>query len=161
MNDESGSTFGFNLHITLAMAVSVLRSVVSDFGPDYTYTDTCVYVTDNADGSLVAKCIVGQAFARWGILRVLIARRSDTSSVGNGLDYADGFCNLAGFDATARAHLSGYGITLDDEAFQFLREAQGNQDGRMPWGEAITAAAEKVLTDRGQTVGNPLDRLLL
>ena len=165
MNDHSSAAqrLAFQFHITLAMAVSVLRSIVAEYGENYTYQGACVYVEGDGDGTLRAKCIVGQAFSRWGILRTLTGIRGDlgaTIMTGNAVDNQPGVCNLAGFDSSVRRHLATIGITMDDEAWRFLREAQGNQDSRKPWGVSITEAAEAVLIERGETVGDPLDRLL-
>lgn len=151
----------FNFHITLAMAVRMLQSIVADFGTEYTYTDTCVYVTDEPNGTLTAKCIVGQAFSRWGILRTLVAGRDVNPSLGNSLAYAEGVCNLANFDNKVRGFLAeNFGITMDDEAHVFLLTAQQEQDAREPWSVAVDKAANAVLSNRGESVGSPTERLL-
>lgn len=168
MNDYSTSVserLAFQFHITLAMAVSVLRSVVAEFGESFVYEGSCVYVDGKSDGSLTPRCIVAQAFSRWGILRALISPRNVLHekglSVGNVLDYDNEVCNLAGLDSSIRRYLASIGITLDDDAFDFLHEAQAEQDARKPWGQALNTAAEQLLMARGQTVGDPLDRLFL
>lgn len=144
---------GFNLHITLDMVRTGLSDIVERFGPDHTAGAEggkgCVYAVSEG-GRLQAVCIVGQFFSDLGILRALTTVRIDAPydvqrMLGDNLD-TNGFededyCNLGGFNLAVRHMLEGrYDITLEDKAFEYLKEAQRIQDGGSPWGHAVEAA---------------------
>jgi hypothetical protein len=153
----------FNFHITLAMAVSVLRKVVTAAGEGFAYSGLCVYVEGETDGTLTSRCILGKAFDQWGILRTLVAERSSVNhniASGNSVSYGQSLCNLGGFSQELREYIAAeFGVTMDNEAFTFLRHAQTSQDSNVPWTQALDAAANAVLSLRGESVGSPLDRL--
>jgi hypothetical protein len=143
----------FNLHITLAMALAGLRSVVDRIGEHHVGTmgdgRGCAYV-ENVDGvRLVPSCIVGQLFADLGVLRALVIS-SDASFSGCQIPGSD-LRNEGGMSPELRKRLAEEsGITMSDEAFTFLQTAQFEQDNEYAWGVAVERAAQRILRDRGE-----------
>lgn len=140
----------FNLHITLAMALTGIKSIVERFGHDHIGSlpeGGCAYV-EKVDGiRLVASCIVGQFFADLGILRVLVGDGYSGSTI-------PGLCGIRNEIAMTddlRERLAvKWGITFADEAWTFLSTAQVEQDGAAQWGQAAEEAAKKILSLRGE-----------
>lgn len=152
----------FDLHIDLRTAVVGLNDLVQRFGADHRGDrpdeGSCVYV-DRVEGvRLIPSCIVGQFFADLGVLRVLL------SEVGVGDQPKNcPLSNEGGLSREVRDRLADkYGITMDDEAYTLLSEAQGGQDNGRPWGKAVEAAAQYVEDKRGGTPvpNSALGRLL-
>lgn len=140
----------FNLHITLAMALTGIKSIVERFGEDHTGSlpeGGCAYVEKQTGILLVASCIVGQFFSDLGILRVLVGEGKMGAPVG-------GACSLRNdgmFSSELRDTLAeNWGITFSEEAFQFLRTCQLEQDGSAQWGQAAETAAKNILNRRGE-----------
>jgi hypothetical protein len=166
----------FNLHITLLMAVTGLQDIVKRFGEDHTgnlASGGCAYVERVEGVRLIASCIVGQFFADLGILRVLVNDSGDYREGYSGIN-TEGTCSLPNGSGLGTAGISDesrnplrdalrerFGITFDDEAYQFLQSAQNSQDGSNQWGDAVEAAAKHIERLRGTTVAaTAVERLL-
>lgn len=143
---------GFDLHITLLMALDGLRSVVDRFGPEHKNEGACRYAVERS-GVLTPVCIVGQFFHDLGILRTLIAADGPNMSTGEAIGegwetkYADtGYCNLDAFGGeTLDVLRNRYGITFDPAAITLLKSAQTLQDGGATWADAVENAAMHVM----------------
>lgn len=156
MNDYGDvRPFPFSMHITFAMALRTLVSIVSRYGEDHLGSLDpenpnmgCAYVAEVDGFRLVPSCILGVAFSDWGVLRLLMTRNG-----GFGHSVIDGEgCSLANKGALTsqvRRELGELGITFDDEAFTLLNAAQVAQDANEPWGQAVETAAVKVEQGRG------------
>ena len=159
-NEDETAKVGFALRITLLMAFNGLRNIVSRFPADHTAggpgQNGCIYAREE-NGVLVPVCIVGQFFADLGLLRVLLTQgqgyKGTLSDAANASERGseDNFvlCNLAGLDTSLREMLeSTYGITFDDDAFEFLLNAQASQDNGNTWPDAFETAAECAVRKR-------------
>lgn len=138
-----------NLHITLYMVLAGFESIVERFGADHTPAvggdgAGCVYMKDgDYEGHVTPICLVGMFFSDLGILRLL------TDKYGGGDSIAGGMCNLANFGDGIVEHLSNFGVSVDNDARDFLRAAQTRQDKGASWGDAFAQTVDEFLLDRG------------
>lgn len=151
----------FNFHVTTALALATLRSIVDEFGADHMGTlayGGCAYVDEHSPADhLKSSCIVGKAFDRWGILRVLLNSGGACGVNVKSINQAQ----AGAFGVHLRTELADkFGITFDDEAYWLLKNAQVSQDSSNPWGHAVEHAAQSVLNDRlGGENGTAVERL--
>lgn len=155
------STIGFNLHITLLMALEGLRSIVERFGEDHTPNGDgqgCIYVAPTSNHVLKPVCIVGHFAHDLGILRALTTA-GDSEHAHDGIHGS--LCNLGALTNEVAGLLKNrHGITFDPDALAFLQSAQTIQDNGGAWGEALETASQQVLDSKGYHHQKPSDRLL-
>lgn len=136
------------LHFSLAYVLASLRSIVEEFGPEHKAENPnpngggCIYAVTNKFGALVPVCIVGQFFAREGLLRHLLTSTTAMLTDGNSEPYQFSVCD-PGNGMWDR--LSDHGITASPEAQRFLRRVQQAQDAGETWADALdhSIAAEE------------------
>lgn len=112
--------------VTYEDALGLLQRQVEKKGADYIYTDhyeDCELAgrkpgTDEAE----PRCIVGHVYADLGVPVI------DLVSI-----YGTVGCETVRFDYE-------YGIRFEQDAIDLLRSAQREQDGGMPWGDAVKHA---------------------
>lgn len=109
------------MHITLDMAVDATRKAVAQKGADHVVDYCRYYVESTGKGS----CIVGTA------LEIL------------GVDLVKVFEGVNGETFTDK-YLIHHGITLDEGAMLFFREAQWEQDSMETWGFALACAEARM-----------------
>jgi hypothetical protein len=148
----------FNLQYTLAYVIESLRAIVGEFGFDHTATTPgpnggggCIY-TVVRNRALVPVCIVGQFFAREGLLRVLVTDPDrDLSFDGEPTQFST--CEPGNLLWERAAQ---FGVEFTPEAQRFLRRAQQVQDGSSSWGNAFNTALneEKALIEKEAQVAS-------
>lgn len=153
------------IHITLAMAVSGLVNIVERFGDDHRNDGDCVYVEPTETQVLTPRCIVGVFAHDLGVLRCFI-----TPETQGGSRVWEGMFNLIGLtDEQTRLSLAERGVTFDDDAYQFLSDAQVIQDDsvkeadtyqRNTWRTALDTASQKMLDRMGHPHRTPAQHLL-
>ena len=126
-------------HITMNMAVLGLLDILDRFGQDHYASGAgggCIYSTKTDSNALVPVCIVGQFFADLGILGALLETPNDRY---NGVS---GACptNMGAFANETIDMLNARGITIDEDAQEFLRRAQQEQDSKNTWGYSVERA---------------------
>lgn len=126
--------------ITLVQAVALVTEVVKRFGSGHKATtpnggEGCVYIVKpSPNGLLTPVCIVGQVFSDLGILRAMLSE--------GGTDQHEA-CNIG---STLWDNAQAMGVTFDEDAQVFLRDAQRYQDSvyhggaDKSWGGALTFA---------------------
>jgi hypothetical protein len=119
--------------IDVPTVLTILAQVVADKGEFYQYPDrpelekpeisgvTCYYVWNGEPD-----CIAGHVLHRLGMDLDLLARYEGT-----------------GVDEIPINDLNGVPFSISEEALNVLYAAQGTQDARMSWGQALRDAKEK------------------
>lgn len=112
------------IHIDRSRALALAREVVAEYGENFRYRwpgekTQCVYAYDGAPS-----CLVGHVLHRAGVT-------------------VDELHDMAGAIGEADDNLPGR-VHLDDDANRLLRLMQGHQDGRIPWGQAVTYAVHDI-----------------
>lgn len=123
------------ISIDLDRAVALIIGIVGRFGKDHTAQKSdgsvgCVYGEADKNGALTPLCIVGVLFSDLGILRATVS------------DYPDAvdWHGACGVGADLWSNAEAMGVTFTEEAQEFLRYAQREQDSGHSWGEALTRA---------------------
>jgi hypothetical protein len=136
------------LHITLPLAIQRLRALASAepdrmgiIDPNNPGAGGCMYITV-VDGVLKAVCIIGQFFADFGLLGLLATGFDENGS----LLGQDGMCVL---DSPLWDRLAAAGVVVDEDAKEFMRTVQvqqdnGNDSNPLAWGPAFDKAVSKV-----------------
>ena len=130
----------FTKHLTAASIRRDLTRIVERFGFDHTATNpdpnsgaTCIYAVTDEKGNLVPVCIVGQLFASYGLLGLLVT--SDPSQYANPSN--EGACMVGSEVWTPLVNL---GWTVDEDAREYAYAAQRAQDNGATWGDALKYA---------------------
>jgi hypothetical protein len=129
-----------SIHFTLPQVLGFIRTIV-ERNPEHVAKapnggQGCIYMVKSDNGFLTPVCIVGQMFADLGLLRLLLLDPSNLSEYGD--QY--GACAVKGefWDG-----LGAFGITADEDAQEFLREVQYNQDSGSTWGDSLATTIEQ------------------
>lgn len=123
------------LTLNLEQAQTLIGEIIAEYGEDKVYerptwSSSCLYVHAEED-KLVPGCIVGVAFAKWGV------PLESMESSGNG----QGVCTLSGI-------LKGDGLlSITPDALNYLDHLQGSQDNGNSWGSANQYALSRVRGD--------------
>lgn len=148
------------MNIDVPTARNLLSAVVREFGPDHVATSEngtgCTYL-DSTVNFVKPVCIVGQVMHRLGILGLWIGDQAvhavtefDASAAH---DAQPETCHV---DSYAWGRVAEAGFDFDEDARQFLRDAQEVQDGGLDWGHALSEAVgrhnARVTNRRNQAV---------
>jgi hypothetical protein len=142
------STRGRFAHLTLAMVIPMLRSIVERFGPDHVGLlnpgegNGCAYVSGAENYRLIPSCIIGQLFADLGLLRLLL------DAQGSIPDDQVMACNLGPLGTDVWEALSEF-VTADEDAKNLIGRVQGKQDAGDGWGDALDAAVMELALVKG------------
>lgn len=134
----------FTQSIDLRTAFLGLVNVVQRFGDGHkpegrTGGIGCTYVSEDHNGTpffpLTAVCIVGQYLSDLGVLRATLVETGDDQY---------GACTP---DSVVWANAEAMGVSFNDEAKEFLRLAQAEQDGGNTWGDSVRTALAKTIAN--------------
>lgn len=152
MTSNDKYSAGFGIHYTLAYVLAALRNIVNDFGPEHRAADSnggsgCIY-TNVVNGALVPVCIVGQFFAREGLLRALLHNPESMLSQA-AMDSSPDQYGACEFGDSLWDRLATFGITADEDAIKFLRQVQYQQDnGAREWGPSLEKGIENFRNEK-------------
>jgi hypothetical protein len=130
----------FTQSIDLRTAFLGLVNVVQRFGDGHkpegrTGGIGCTYVSEDHNGApsfpLTAVCIVGQYLSDLGVLRATLVETGDDQY---------GACTP---DSVVWANAESMGVEFSDDAKEFLRLAQSEQDAGHTWGDSVRTALSK------------------
>jgi len=131
--------------IDVAAAREEITKVVERFGANHRANlpgsqSGCVY-SKMVDGVLTPVCIVGQVFANWGLLGLLLVDFREPVDPDTGDLSQFGTCILG---EPMWERLRALGVKVTDDAVHFFRDAQSAQDAGYTWGFSLAYAEFRV-----------------
>lgn len=127
--------------INLTNVVEMFNNIVARFGPNHSPlraegdNSGCIYF--KKDGlRLTPVCIVGVHISDLGALRGLMTEFGDASGE-MCLSWSEAFW----------AKFEPFGLTFTEDAREFMRAVQAQQDDGVPWGKAVVNGAERFRED--------------
>lgn len=130
-------------NITAQMVVLSLLDILDRFGEDHIARNpsgdadaaVCIYAVKNTSNALVPVCIVGQFLADLGLLGLALRQPGNPH---DGVLCANP--NNVGGMFELRDYLRDRGVTMDENAYRILSEAQAKQDSGNTWGDSVNNA---------------------
>lgn len=139
-------------------ALDLMQRAVNVKGADYVYETfgdsadhACVYVdtTVRRDEAPAPSCLVGHALVYAGVDPVLLWEADTEQATFEDEEYGDTHTvGDTGINSSEfRTYLKQHGVNLTERAVTVFAVAQTNQDMGISWGEALSKAEARLLSD--------------